>query len=100
MIIGSITTVRYCFTSLHFGEDFRLAAARGFSQDDIGARYIRGRKSDPILVLWLMLLAQGHYRFVAVGHLVPTLVAVRVTTTGGRRSATALVRCHPGCVSG
>jgi hypothetical protein len=51
-------------------------------------------------VFGLALLAERHHGLIAVRHLVPTLVAVRVTTAGGRRSAAALVRCHRSCVPG
>jgi hypothetical protein len=50
------------------------------------------------LFLGLVLLVEGLHVFIAVGHGVPALVTIRITSAGGRRSATALVRRHTGCI--
>src|SRR5580698_9378259 len=63
------------------------------------ARYVCEAQAGLILPLWLMLLTLRHYRLIAFGHLVPTLVAVSVTAARGRRPAAAFVRCHSSCIS-
>jgi hypothetical protein len=53
-----------------------------------------------LLFLGLVLLVEGLYVFTTVGHGVPALVAICITSAGGGRSTATLVRRHTGRIPG